>query len=164
MIKNAHNAQWSEAVKADIPNGVEYNRLRSCDYCGSMHPSDVAAAIKAGAEGSFASFKYGWPHKVYLEAVPNPHAGIKQRVGSSNCPIDGFEKVVKPIFSEITGERVDDYVEWVLYQDAPAQTHGKFYTEHLLDATPEERAIIEEHLNTRFEFKNGGVEWSHINK
>lgn len=45
---------WDDAAPPDIEKGPRYwtGRLRSCAYCGSMHPSDVVAAIQAGARGS----------------------------------------------------------------------------------------------------------------
>ena len=38
-----------------------------CAFCGSIHPSDLAALLKAGARLSPADRKYGWPHKFYME-------------------------------------------------------------------------------------------------
>jgi len=39
-----------------------------CDYCGSLHPTEVVALLKAGARISMADWKYGWPHKAYLDS------------------------------------------------------------------------------------------------
>lgn len=66
-------------------------RLRSCGYCGSMHPTDLAAALAVGAKAHWADFKYGWPHKMYVEGIPNPHAGMMEsRFGAGSavptCP------------------------------------------------------------------------------
>lgn len=81
-----------------------------CSWCGSMHPSDLAAALRAGeASGHWADFKYGWPHKWYVDGVP----------GSI-----------------------------------------KFYTEHLQDATPEDREVIEKAMGLRFTFEGDGVRWA----
>ena len=45
-------------------------------------------------------------------------------------------------------------------QPASEKTYGKFYTVHLMDATPEEKAIIESHLGLSFEFMDDGrVRW-----
>ena len=38
-----------------------------CDYCGSLHPAEVVALLKAGARIHMADMKYGWPHKAYLD-------------------------------------------------------------------------------------------------
>lgn len=78
---NACKSEWRNAVAPNLETGPTTGRLRGCGYCGSMYPADVADAIRRGASGSFADFKYGWPHKVYLDKVPNPHAGMLE----SNC-------------------------------------------------------------------------------
>lgn len=70
-----------------------------CSYCGSLHPNEAVALLKAGASISFADIKYGWPHKAYLD---NPHA--------------------------------------------------KFYTRHLVDATPEDKGFIEKALGLHIDF------------
>lgn len=44
--------------------------FRTCNYCGSIHPEDFINALRNGATCELADFKYGWPHKVYLE-IPN---------------------------------------------------------------------------------------------
>lgn len=79
-------ASWRPEVSPDIPAGQTTGRLRGCSYCGSMHPADLAAAIKAGAVASWADFKYGWPHKAYVRGVPNPHAGmLESRMSCSHA-------------------------------------------------------------------------------
>lgn len=161
-MSNIHKHEWSAPVRADISKGVKYNRMRACGYCGSMHPTDVVNAINNGAKGSFADFKYGWPHKIYFDHVPNPNAGAREIISTSTHEREGLEKVVSPRYSETTGERVADHVEYVGYRDAPALTHGKFYTEHLQDATPEEVAIIEQHMGVHFIFADGGVKWMRL--
>lgn len=142
---------WHEAVPPDVQSGDgkrNTGRLRACSYCGSMHPTDVVAAIQAGAHGSWADMKYGWPHKAYFNGVPNPHAGLLECLGTANHPLEGWIQV-------------DDKHWRQPYTPAPATTTGKFYTVHLLDATPEQRQVIERHLGLHFEFDdNGGVRWT----
>ncbi len=46
---------------------------RSCDYCGSMHPEDLLAAVERGARLDGADWKYGWPHKFYVTGGGIPH-------------------------------------------------------------------------------------------
>lgn len=143
---------WREAIPPATSGSSRTGYLRSCSYCGSMHPTDVANAIKAGATGSWADKKYGWPHKAYFEGVPNPHAGLLEVRGSANY---------KP-----EGEHYKDWVQCGNHwheQPRPAgpTTSGKFYSVHLMDATPEERDIIETHLGLSFDFKNDGkVTWN----
>jgi hypothetical protein len=114
-----------------------------------MHPTDVADAIKAGAKGEFADRKYGWPYKAYFDGVPNPHAGLPEVRGSANYKPEGRDDWI----------RCGDY--WhEPPSPAPALTHGKFYSVHLMDASPEERELIENHLGLHFEFTNDGkVSW-----
>jgi hypothetical protein len=47
---------------------------RTCDYCGSMHPEDLLAALERGARLELSDMKYGWPHKFYLHGGGIPHA------------------------------------------------------------------------------------------
>lgn len=155
---------WIEASPPNLAGGLSeaQGRLRSCSYCGSMHPADVAAAIRAGAIGSWAR-KYGWPHKAYFDNIPNPHAGmLESRAGHSHPPqeeIDSGKWVrVQDGFDRRTGEPVYTFME--AGKPAGATTGGKFYSIHLQDATPEERAVIENHLGLSFDFRpNGSVSW-----
>lgn len=127
--------------------GMRTGELRGCSYCGSMHPEDVAAAIRAGAHGSWADRKYGWPHKAYFDGVPNPHAGLLEVRGSSNAPQRGWEPG-------------GDGHWYAPARPASATTRGKFYSVHLLDASPEDRALIEGHLGLAFTFDaDGRVSW-----
>jgi hypothetical protein len=131
------------------PNKLGGGTLRHCEHCGSMHPADVVAAIKAGARGEIADMKYGWPHKVYFHDVPNPHKGLPASRSGASQPQEGYIKA---------GER--NYL--APPQPEPATTWGKFYTIHLQDATDDEREVIENYLNLRFTFKDGGVSWHRI--
>jgi hypothetical protein len=147
---------WEDATPPDIESGDNRRttgRLRSCGYCGSMHPADVAAAIEAGAKGEWADMKYGWPHKSYWEGIPNPHAGMLEVRSSANF---------KP----------DDHPDWIQVDEhhwrepgtpAAATTWGKFYTVHLMDASPEDRQVIEKHLGLTFVFTDDGkVSWRRV--
>ena len=117
MKSTAHKYDMNMLGKQMFPDGLvdweDRNGSRHCGYCGSMHPTDVAAAIAGGAIGHFADRKYGWPHKIYLEAP-----GL----------------------------------------------YGKFYTAHLQDATDAEKAAIEQHLGTTFEFSDDSVGWKPVNE
>lgn len=158
-------AFWHPAEPPDFSKGKMIGCLKWCSWCGSMHPTEVAAAIKAGAEGEFAGMKYGWPHKVYFEKVPNPHAGILESRSSISNPsqedIDTglYQRYPTGRFNEITGKPT--YKWYGKPEPAAATTWGKFYTVHLIDATDEEREIIETHLGVHFYFTpDGRVTWS----
>lgn len=156
---------WRMAKPPNLvnPDGLSdtMGRLCACSYCGSMHPADVAAAIRAGATGNFADRKYGWPHKAYFNGVPNPHAGQLEICSSSSSPLDGYPvEHVRTRYDERTGE--PRHEKWYSPEPTPARatTSGKFYMVHLKDASPEDRQTIEGHLGIRFEFDAaGGVRW-----
>lgn len=157
-----HTPEWHDAVPPDLDHGRTTGRLRGCSWCGSMHPSDLAAAIQAGAVGHWADFKYGWPHKWYVENIPNPHAGMLETRSWSSSPSPSYPREVRePRFDPRTGERVEDSVGYTEEPTpAAATTGGKFYTEHLQDATPEERAVIERAMGLSFTFTDDGtVSW-----
>ncbi|OGO66563.1 MAG: hypothetical protein A2029_01395 [Chloroflexi bacterium RBG_19FT_COMBO_47_9] len=142
---------WRDAESPDIEKGHNTGRLRGCSYCGSMHPADVATAIRVGAIGEWADRKYGWPHKAYFTGVPNPHAGMQEIRDSANYKV---------------------YEDWIRAgpknwhepgTPAPETTYGKFYTVHLLYASPEEKETIEKHLGFHFDFTDDGkVSWRPI--
>jgi len=145
--------------REDDTQPVTYaGRLRSCEWCGSLHPADLAEAITKGARGHWADRKYGWPHKFYVKGIPNPHAG-QPEVRSS-----GFLGDVTP---EERAQRGGTWTArstggWCWAEDprpAPETTHGKFYSVHLLDATPEQRKIIERAMGLNFDFEGERVAW-----
>jgi len=143
------------------PGPSKCGRLASCGYCGSMHPSDVVAALRAGATAHWADFKYGWPHKLYLENIPNPHAGMPEIRASSSKKSEQYPHEHREArYNERTGERMADYVS---YHEEPkpaaAKTYGKFYTVHLKDCTEEERDVIEKAMGACFFFEEGSVRW-----
>ena len=144
----------------------------SCEYCGSMHPRELAAALRLGASVHWADFKYGWPHKLYVEHAPNRYEGHGEiRSGVTYCarpPKDEIEagkwERYQSGFDQNTGEPTFSY-RTPLPPPTPsaATTWGKFYTLHLQDASPEDRAIIERHSGLTFEFlPDGRVKWQKV--
>lgn len=134
---------WEDAIAPDLEHGRFAGQLRACPYCGSMHPSDVYDALKHGAKGSWADWKYGWPHKAYFTGVPNPHAGLLESRSGSSSPVEGWVQVNEHYWRDPG-------------KPASATTTGKFYSVHLKDATFEEKALIEEHLGITFDFTDDG--------
>jgi hypothetical protein len=162
---------WNEAIPPDMANArTTVGRLRNCGYCGSMHPSDVAAAIKEGAKGHFADQKYGWPHKAYFDDVPNPFAGMLESRSSTSRPtpdeLEAGKYITIPGDFVVVDQQTGHSERKMEYYGAPTpagnKTYGKFYSVHLQDATPEERDIIEHHLGLRFLFEDGGIRWTLI--
>ena len=87
-------------------------RFRTCGYCGSIHPADLLAELESGAKlDATVDWKYGWPHKFYVEGIPNLLAG----------------KVVR------TGGSYKDGVETPIMSPAPQHAHAKWYNAHLSD-------------------------------
>lgn len=87
--------------------------FKCCNYCGSMDPAELAELIEAGkATMSGSDWKYGWPHKFYVDvANPTPDK-IVDKGGRS-----WYEN----------GERKE---ERFMKPQGP-YLHFKFYSEHL---------------------------------
>lgn len=152
-------APWWPAKPPNIEAEEFTGSLRGCQFCGSMHPEDLAAAIRAGATVEWADFKYGWPHKVYAYKVPNPHAAKVEVRSMSTVETPGYDRLAFPRYNVRTGEREADHVRWGKLEVAEPTTTGKFYTVHLQDATPEDREVIERAMGLRFTFDGRGVGW-----
>jgi hypothetical protein len=109
------------------------DRLRRCWFCGSVHPEDLLAALRSGAQLEGADWKYGWPHKFYVRGIPNELRGQVVKVGS-RCGLlrdrDGKLNVEDPTEAELARGRYDRPI----MGNAPADAVVKFYTEHLVDA------------------------------
>jgi hypothetical protein len=117
--------------------------FKHCGYCGSMDPVELAELIKEGkASMSGADWKYGWPHKFYVE-VSNPHPD-KQVV---KCSHSWWEN----------GERKEE----VEYGPEGPTLHMKFYSEHLGLLEDETFAkvapIISQTCGITWERKDGGL-------
>lgn len=94
----------------------EDEHFRRCNYCGSMHPEDLIAALQQGAKLGGSDWKYGWPHKFYVE-VPNPTPERQVYRGGSSY------------IDETTGQRVTTEE----YGDQGPCIHAKWYNDHLRD-------------------------------
>lgn len=153
--RNRPVLEWQPAIAPRAPE-FEPGRLCGCSYCGSMHPAELAAAIGAGATVHWADFKYGWPHKLYVDGIPNPHAGIPE----VRCSGSGYAEPDKDPLKDWTQQSHGRWSWREKPKPASATTHGKFYTEHLQDATPEDREVIERAAGISFTFDvDGTVTW-----
>lgn len=106
---------------AHAPLGVDVDRgqpLKTCWFCGSISCEDLYEAMTTGGVRApgWADWKYGWPHKLYLE-VRNPFAG---RPMIDTCTYREGEKVLGAPRS------------------APEFEHVKFYSAHVLDLVDDE--------------------------
>jgi hypothetical protein len=132
------------------PGSVELQRFadskpfRTCSYCGCIHPADLIAGLAVGAKLGGSDWKYGWPHKFYVEGIPNPLAG-QETVRSSKSWTD-----------KETGESKVIYTTSV----ERAGTHAKWYNDHILDIEHEPTRIefcriLAEHAHIKFEVVDG---------
>ena len=92
---------------------------RSCSFCGSIHPEDLVKALEGGTKLGGSDWKYGWPHKFYME-MPNPQPEREFVVSTTHR---GDEPIVYTF-----GKR------HVL--------HGKWYNEHLKDLDDAAFAVV----------------------
>lgn len=108
-VFRASEAAWREPhVDAEYGQSEPFRR---CHYCGSIHPEDLVRLIEGGATLHGADWKYGWPHKFYVQGIPNLTPGVPARRGSST-----YAGVTTPIMGE-----------------SPTTLTAKFYNEHLMD-------------------------------
>jgi hypothetical protein len=101
----------------EISEMEDRDKFRHCGYCGSLDPVELAELIKEGkATMHGADWKYGYPHKFYVDIVnPTPDKLVDK--GGRSWVEDGVRKEER-------------YIEpW-----GPV-IHAKFYTNHfgLLD-------------------------------
>lgn len=158
---------WTKAMPPDLKVEHSYyttGRLCSCDYCGSLHPATLAAALRQGARGHWADRKYGWPHKFYVEGIPNPFAGMPNSTMSRGYGAESPEPQepgpwVKLRHGFSSSDGSPQHAWHQVGQEQPT-VHGKFYTVHLQDATPEDRDTIERAMGLNFVFQTDGrVGW-----
>lgn len=166
----AENGGWSWR---DPSRGEHFRR---CNYCGSMHPDDLAAE-PAGTRIEWADRKYGWPHKFYVHvANRNPDTLFcrsKAPIGASDNTRGKIEGWLG--FDELTDEQKQiiqrdgmardpftDRDQQSAYLFSPRAEHfGKFYTVHLADPeiSTETKDTIAGRSGLRFRFENGRIGW-----
>lgn len=115
--------------------------FRTCGYCGSMHPADLLAALLAGtATLHGADWKYGWPHKFYVDGMPNKFEGDTCVRGWSymngvNTPIPS--KPQPTIHAKFYNEHLDDdgfgTAELLALKDAIEKASGVRFFHQLVD-------------------------------
>lgn len=77
----------------------------SCSYCGSMTVGEAILRLKtAGTRYSGADWKYGWPHKFYIEAGGYPHKFYNEHLDRATPEeFEEFAKLSKALLA----------IEWV---------------------------------------------------
>jgi hypothetical protein len=129
----ARGDAWSDPVG---PRGDDRSiPFRTCSYCGSIHPEDLFNALPATPKiktvtywhgqsrdvptMEIADWKYGYPHKIYIDSLPNPNA--------ENSFLQGYT--------------LRDGVKTDLQYSTEGLAWAKFYTRHLADDGFDEEAF-----------------------
>lgn len=140
------------------PDDPYARNFRTCGYCGSIHPEDLLAVLLAGAQLQGSDRKYGWPHKFYVEGIPNPNAGTIIPV-YAYC---GMRELLGPSAERYTYP--DGFASWrekINEYPAPPTQGAKWYNEHLLDQGYDTEALVfllaalEQHSWITFRIENG---------
>lgn len=124
---------------------IEHNHVRvvpwpMCSYCGSITPTDMIALMQTdGTRYSGSDWKYGFPHKFYIEAA------------------------IEPIEHYCIGATYQDGQMSDPLYDTKKHQHLKFYTEHMQDATSEQieewNAKVAPLLGVHFSSEKNGIHW-----
>ncbi len=143
--------------------------FRTCSFCGSIHPADLAA--EAVWEAVWADRKYGWPHKFYAD-LPNRDPDRLFTLAATSGerrPHSGWTAVADLSDEQLAAISRDRWpmesTTWLLFGRRPV-LHAKFYVAHLADpAVAGVRADIERRCGLSFDFAVGAdgvrqVSWS----
>jgi hypothetical protein len=144
--------------------GYGYSSYRNCGYCGSIHPEDlmtIALAPDSKIKIGGSDWKYGYPHKFYIENIPSNRTDAREVRTSGNagskeeaearakeylrdgCTAEVYcEKRVVVTTREFADRSETsegkDYQgwNWRIWSKVTPE-HGKFYSEHILDIADE---------------------------
>lgn len=83
----------------------------TCSYCGSMTAAEAIRRLKTdGTRYSGADWKYGWPHKFYIETGSHPHKFYNAHlVDASDEEFTEFARLSKLLFD----------IEWTRDENGP---------------------------------------------
>lgn len=130
----------------DLEDGPYVETFRTCSYCGSIHPEDLLRVVEAGATLGGSDWKYGWPHKFYVEGIPNPVAGQPRRAGGAYLGALSRDKTLEQVQTEYPG-----YSNWRnepegwrgdMISPGPATQGAKWYNDHLLDLSADAFEVV----------------------
>lgn len=183
-----HGSGWNSAARWGgwewrAPRGAQH--YRTCSFCGSIHPEDLAA--EPAWRASWADRKYGWPHKFYAEGIANRHPQIKRIITA--CTQQQWDEAEQakaagypepwpgrggyewhpvgsiPPGTDISGWRLDDGRYSHVGLGSDTTHHAKFYTIHLADpaVSDEAKDAIQRVSGLWFKFtQDGHVSWAGI--
>lgn len=139
------NTYWHAAREHSDDRGPYAYPFRTCSFCGSVHPGDALNFLKHGARAHDADWKYGWPHKFYLDGVLNPIFGKTVAIGRSFGPGDPPDG--KPMMGQ-----------------APMHVPCKFYSAHLVEMPDDQFAemarILYTHTGIQFYIGEVGLAYT----
>lgn len=135
--------------------------FRTCSFCGSIHPGDLAAEPDWRAE--WADRKYGWPHKFYAD-IPSRAPERMFVIGTTSRFEESDRDRFVPV-EELTDEQrsLVERDHWsirpgegVCFGTRPVH-HAKFYTIHLSDPAVDDavRTAIAARSGLEFTFLDG---------
>jgi hypothetical protein len=139
---------WRPAGVRLHPENDHIPAFRTCKYCGSIHPEDLVNALAAGAKLGGSDWKYGWPHKFYIDGIPNSQAGnMVSRESGNRAEMTDEERAYKDQQYADRGGRVEwkkteGGWEYKCFEPDGATTHGKWYNAHLKDLSPEAFELV----------------------
>lgn len=100
--------QLAAACKAEEATAIANGRANchgywrednTCSYCGSIHPNQALFRLSTpGHSVSGADWKYGWPHKFYLDPLP----GSDQKLGATKFYNDHLMDADQSVFEQIS--------------------------------------------------------------
>jgi hypothetical protein len=144
-----HGAGWNSAARWGGWSWNEPRRgdhFRTCSFCGSIHPEDLAAELGSGVTVDWADWKYGWPHKLYANGIRPRDPGMlhvfsratrsrPDRGAASDWIADGdlTDEQRAVIAADHQQPRDDEDRDcWWMFRPK-TELHAKFYTVHLGD-------------------------------
>lgn len=159
---------WRAAAPEGYKNGKSLPGpygypFRTCSYCGSIHPEDLHRfltdpRLKVELRGS--DWKYNWPHKFYVEGIPNPLVGQDVIMGGKSnftrAELENDPRVIRETITPLESGKFRADFKGV----GPVSTHAKWYNLHLndfIDAPTFEAfaQLIAQRSGVQFGFKNG---------
>ena len=67
-VPTCHGEAWPRPVQPRWETRAP-ETFRRCSYCGSIHPEDLIRLVGEGCQIHGSDWKYGWPHKFYVEGA-----------------------------------------------------------------------------------------------
>jgi hypothetical protein len=165
-VRFAPHSWRAKGVKLHPDNDLP-QVFRTCSYCGSIHPEDLLEALRAGARLSSSDWKYGWPHKFYVDGIPNTNIGQPAGLISGSVRKDQRAEMEQRYAGrDIRFEETEYGLRYRVYEPEGATTHGKFYTLHLADvdepAFGEIARYLEAHTGVLFAKDTKGISYKGI--